>query len=80
MASSDATTSAGSSADAAQLLGEQNRCIRPGCPNRVEFICERRDAKMTVRVGSCFDHTDLFNELVLGVKYGTWAEARIFRV
>ncbi len=66
--------------EVARLLGEQNHCIRPGCPNVVEFICERRDTKMTARVGSCFDHTDLFNELVLGVKYGTWTEARVFRV
>lgn len=54
-------------------------CMKPSCRDEVEFAFTRRDTKMTVRLYSCRNHTDLFQELVLGVKYGNWESATFER-
>ena len=56
-----------------------NECLKPGCREGPEFELTRKDQNTTATIMACRNHTDLFHELVLAVKYGTWDEATIRR-
>lgn len=56
------------------------QCLKPGCRDSVEFALTRTDSKQVATLYACRNHTDMFHELVLAVKYGTWQSATISRV
>lgn len=64
----------------AGMSSSPGQCLKPGCREAVEFRLLKIDDKLAAYLYSCAMHTDLFHELVLAVKYGTWKLAALERV